>query len=304
MTIARHLAQGADRDAWPSLSDAPFDILAPEATLATPLIFASPHSGRFYPADMLAAAAVDEAVMRRSEDAMVDSLIAAGPQSGVHAIRSRFGRAYIDLNRDPWELDPAMFDGDLPDYAQGRTARVAAGLGAIARTAGEGQKIYARKLTFEEARQRVETAHRPYHDALSGLIEKARRQFGLAVLVDWHSMPAAAARSVVTPRYGKGCDFVLGDRFGSSCSPALTRLVEKALEGQGYRVVRNIPYAGGYTTEHYGRPADKVHALQIEIDRALYWDEIQQQPTEGLSVLKSVVADLARQLSAGWTSLA
>lgn len=290
---------------WPSTPDAAFDVLSPlPGVAATPLVFASPHSGGFYPPDMLAAVAVEEAVMRRSEDALVDTLIAAGPGVGAHAIRSRIGRAYIDLNRHPWELDPAMFDGDLPDYAQGRTARVAAGLGAIARTAGEGQKIYARKLTFEEARQRVETAHRPYHEALSDLIGRARADFGLAVLIDWHSMPAAAARSVVTPRYGRGCDFVLGDRFGDACSPALTRMVEKALESAGFRVVRNNPYAGGYTTEHYGRPAEGVHALQIEIDRALYWDEATRRPTQGLALLKQVVAQVSGMLAGGWKSLA
>ncbi len=305
MTILSAQGEGTAAADWPATPDAAFDVLSPlSGAPATPLIFASPHSGGFYPADMLAAVAVEESVMRRSEDVLVDSLVAFGPVVGAHAIRSRFGRAYIDLNRHPWELDPSMFDGDLPDYAQGRTARVAAGLGAIARTAGEGQKIYARKLTFEEAQWRVETAHRPYHDALSGLIDQAREIFGLAILIDWHSMPAAAARTVVTPRFGKGCDFVLGDRFGSACAPGLTRMVEKALEAQGFRVVRNMPYAGGYTTEHYGQPSRGVHALQIEIDRALYWDEAARQPTEGLIVLKQAVARLSKQLAEGWKSLA
>jgi N-formylglutamate amidohydrolase len=274
----------------------------PEAP-ATPLIFASPHSGSLYPPEMMAAAAVDEALMRRSEDAFVDDLIALAPLGGARVICGRFGRAYIDLNRDPWELDPAMFEGDLPSYVQGRTARVAAGLGAIAKLAGEGQKIYARKLTFPEAQARVETAHRPYHDALSRLIGEAHAAHGMAILIDWHSMPSAAAKSVLTPRHGRGCDMVLGDRFGAACAPALTRLVERELEAMDFRVVRNAPYAGGYTTEFYGRPGRRTHALQIEIDRALYLDEVTLQPTEGLARLKAAVERLTAVLADGWKGI-
>lgn len=272
----------------------------PSGIAATPLIFASPHSGRLYPPEMLEAVAVGEALMRRSEDAFVDELIAAAPQAGVTVLTAGYGRAYIDLNRDPWELDPAMFEDELPPHIQGRTARVAAGLGAIAKLAGEGQKIYGRKLRFAEAEDRIRTAHRPYHDALTRLIGEAHAAHGTAILIDWHSMPSAAAKTVVTPRHGKGCDMVLGDRFGAACAPGLTRLVEKALEGMGHRVVRNAPYAGGYTTEFYGRPARRIHALQIEIDRALYLDEKTLTPTEGLAGLKADVARLTLALAEGW----
>jgi N-formylglutamate amidohydrolase len=288
-------------------TDAPvaaFRITEPPAGApATPLIFASPHSGRAYPPEMLEAVAVDPALMRRSEDAFVDELIAAAPQAGVTVLTAGYGRAYIDLNRDPWELDPAMFEDELPPHIQGRTARVAAGLGAIAKLAGEGQKIYGRKLRFAEAEARIRTAHRPYHDALTRLIGEAHAAHGMAILIDWHSMPSAAARTVVTPRHGKGCDMVLGDRFGAACAPGLTRLVEKALEEMGHRVVRNAPYAGGYTTEFYGRPARRIHALQIEIDRALYLDEKTQAPTEGLERLKEDVARLTEALAAGWREI-
>ncbi len=270
---------------------------------ATPLIFASPHSGRHYPPEMLEAVAVGEALMRRSEDALVDELIAAAPAAGVTVLTAGYGRAYIDLNRDPWELDPSMFEDDLPPHVQGRTARVAAGLGAIARLAGEGQKIYGRKLRFAEAEERIRLAHRPYHEALSRLIDEAHAAHGMAILIDWHSMPSAAANTVVTPRHGKGCDMVLGDRFGAACAPGLTRLVERELEGMGRRVVRNAPYAGGYTTEFYGRPARRIHALQIEIDRALYLNEKTQEPTEGLTALKADVARLTAALAAGWPEI-
>ncbi|PHY21190.1 N-formylglutamate amidohydrolase [Caulobacter sp. BP25] len=262
----------------------------------TPLVFASPHSGGVYPPDMVEAARLPVETLRASEDAFVDRIIAGAPALGAGVILARLARAYVDLNREPWELDPAMFDEDLPDYAQGRTARVAAGLGAIPRVAGEGRPIYARKLTFAEARDRIELAHRPYHDALDRQLAAARAAHGSAILIDWHSMPAAAARGL-RGRSGS-CDIVLGDRFGAACSPKLTGLVERELEALGYRVVRNAPYAGGYTTEHYGRPAKRTHALQIEINRALYMDEETREPTEGLVKLTADAETLTRALAA------
>ncbi len=263
----------------------------------TALVFASPHSGGIYPPDMVAAVRLPLETLRASEDAFVDRVIDAAPRLGAAVVLARFARAYIDLNREPWELDPAMFDEALPDYAQGRTARVAAGLGAIPRVAGEGRPIYARKLTFAEARERVELAHRPYHDALDRQLAAARVVHGAAILIDWHSMPAAAARGQRV-RGGGACDIVLGDRFGAACSPRLTSLVERELEAMGYRVARNAPYAGGYTTEHYGRPAKRTHALQIEINRSLYMDEETREPTEGLEKLTADAETLTRALAA------
>lgn len=262
----------------------------------TALVFASPHSGGIYPPDMVAAVRLPVETLRASEDAFVDRIIGAAPGLGAAVVLARFARAYIDLNREPWELDPAMFDDTLPDYAQGRTARVAAGLGAIPRVAGEGRPIYARKLTFAEARDRVELAHRPYHDALDRQLAAARVAHGAAILIDWHSMPAAAARGQRV-RGGGVCDIVLGDRFGAACSPKLTGLVERELEAMGYSVARNAPYAGGYTTEHYGRPAKRTHALQIEINRALYMNEETREPTEGLARLAADAEALTRALA-------
>ena len=262
----------------------------------TALVFASPHSGGIYPPDMVAAVRLPVETLRASEDAFVDRIIGAAPGLGAAVVLARFARAYIDLNREPWELDPAMFDDTLPDYAQGRTARVAAGLGAIPRVAGEGRPIYARKLTFAEARDRVELAHRPYHDALDRQLAAARVAHGAAILIDWHSMPAAAARGQRV-RGGGACDIVLGDRFGAACSPKLTGLVERELEAMGYSVARNAPYAGGYTTEHYGRPAKRTHALQIEINRALYMNEETREPTEGLARLAADAEALTRALA-------
>ena len=267
----------------------------------TPLVFASPHSGNLYPEDMMAASALDALTIRRSEDALVDDLISAGPDLGAALITARYARAYIDLNREAFELDPGMYSDDLPEFARARTARVAAGLGAIARVVAEGQEIYARKLTFAEARARIEGAHRPYHAALERLIAEAHRAHGFAILIDWHSMPAAAAKAGGRDR---PCDIVLGDRFGAACAGALTLRVERALEAMGYRVARNTPYAGGYTTEHYGRPGRRTHALQIEINRGLYLDEATLLPTAGFARLKANIEALTASLTAAdWNGL-
>lgn len=283
--------------------EAAFDVRrgGPEGRPPTPIVFASPHSGRLYPEDMMSAAALDAVSIRRSEDAYVDDLIAGANTHGVTVITARYARAYIDLNREPFELDASMFADELPAFARARTARVAAGLGAIARVVSEGQEIYHRKLMFAEARKRIEDAHRPYHLALKGLIAEAQAAHGFAILVDWHSMPAAAAKAAARDR---PCDIVLGDRFGAACAGVLPTRVERELEDLGYRVTRNTPYAGGYTTEHYGQPQRRAHALQIEINRALYLDEATLAPTSGFERLREHIGALtARLAAADWSAL-
>jgi N-formylglutamate amidohydrolase len=264
-----------------------------------PFVFASPHSGRDYPAELMDAAVLDSAAIRRSEDAFVDELIGSAPVFGIALLTARFARAYIDVNREAYELDSSMFEDELPAFARSRTARVAAGLGSIARVVGEGQEIYRRKLTFEEARRRIDGVHRPYHAGLTAVLEETRALHGRVALIDWHSMPSAASGD---PSYGRrGCDMVLGDRFGSACAPGLTRLVERELEGMGYRVARNAPYAGGYTTEFYGRPAEGLHALQVEINRALYLDEATLKPTAGFTRLKRDLDRLSATMARDWS---
>ncbi len=285
---------------WAPDEEAPFVVTRPaEGARPLPLVFASPHSGRIYPAPMMSAARLDAAAVRRSEDAYVDQLIAAAPAHGVSVIAARLGRAFLDVNREAWELDPSMFEDELPPYARVGTARVAAGLGSIARVVGEGEEIYRRKLRFAEAQSRVRAVHAPYHAALAGLLAEARRAHGLAVLIDWHSMPAAAAGR---PGSDRNPDMVLGDRFGRSASPAVSRRIERELMLAGYRVARNIPYAGGYTTEHHGRPERGVHAVQIEVNRALYLDEDRLAVTAGFDLLRAGLERFFAALAAvDWT---
>ncbi|MGO9006881.1 MAG: N-formylglutamate amidohydrolase [Beijerinckiaceae bacterium] len=273
--------------------DPPFDILEPDR-ISTPLVFSSPHSGNVYPQRFLATARLDAPTLRRSEDAFVDALFAGAAALGAPLLRVRFPRAYLDVNREPYELDPRMFDGRLPTFANTRSIRVAGGLGTIARVVGDSQDIYQGRLKVEEALARIEKLYKPYHLCLRDLLERAHRMFGCAVLIDCHSMPSVSSQPFPgndpsDPRVK--ADFVLGDRFGTSCDLVLVEAVDRELRRQGYTVYRNKPYAGGFITEHYGDPAGGVHAMQIEVNRAIYMDERSLNP---IARFRQVAADLTK----------
>ncbi|MAA98852.1 MAG: N-formylglutamate amidohydrolase [Stappia sp.] len=246
----------------------PFEILQP-AEQRVPFVFNSPHSGRHYPLSFLDASRLDSNAIRRSEDAFVDELFEPVMRLGAPLLRARFPRAYLDVNREPYELDPKMYEDRLPSYANIRSLRVAGGLGTIARIVGEHQEIYRTRIPVSEALERIETLYKPYHQTLRRLLAQTHVAFGYAVLIDCHSMPSAV-RGADT---GQRPDFILGDRYGTSCAVGLIDAAAEILTGLGYRVSRNKPYAGGFITEHYGRPLKGLHALQIEINRGLYMDE-------------------------------
>jgi len=262
----------------PPAFDPPFDIVRPERE-TLPFLFNSPHSGRTYPPAFLKASRLDAQALRRSEDAYVDELFAFVAELGAPLMRARFPRAYLDVNREPYELDPVMFEGRLPSHANTRSMRVAGGLGTIPRIVGDAQEIYARRLPAAEAMRRIEALYEPYHAGLRQLLWETHEAFGFAILFDCHSMPSTSFAGSEAPR----ADIVIGDRFGASCSRLLTDAVERELKGRGYRTLRNKPYAGGFITEHYGRPALGRHAIQIEICRSLYMDEATLRPHEGLA---------------------
>jgi N-formylglutamate amidohydrolase len=237
----------------------------------SPLVISSPHSGCIYSRHFLSLSRLDPKALRRSEDVDVDKLFTpAAQQCGAPLLKAHFPRAYVDVNREPYELDPSMFDGPLPSFVNTRSVRVSAGLGTIARLVDEGMPIYARPLPLSEIDRRLSAFYVPYHQALHDLIKTAHNAYGQSLLLDCHSMPSApATRSDHTSK----ADIVLGDRYGTSCDPDITALIESALRHCGYDVQRNTPYAGGFITQHYGAPARARHALQIEINRALYMDE-------------------------------
>ena len=257
-----------------------FELLAPDEQ-TKPLVLASPHSGNRYPDEFLAASRLDPRALRKSEDCFVDEIFAGAPALGMPLIRALFPRAFLDVNREAYELDPEMFADSLPPYVNTRSPRVAAGLGTIARVVANGEDIYRGKLRFAEAVRRVEQYYTPYHSTLRRLVEGTRARFGHAVLIDCHSMPSPG----LGDRDNRRNDIVLGDCFGNSCAPSVIETAERFLRGLGYTVSRNAPYAGGYTTRHYGRPLQGIHALQIEISRDLYMDEATLSRLPFLNVL-------------------
>ena len=240
----------------------PFRLTRPKAQ-AAPFIFASPHSGRRYPATLAAASRLDALMLRRSEDAFVEELFAEVVDLGAPLLAAEFPRAFLDVNRGMAEIDATMFAGPLKLAVDASSPRVAAGLGVIPRIVRDGAEIYRGKLKPEDAAARLEKLYQPYHRALAALVDETYARFGVAVVVDCHSMPSILGAP----------DIVLGDRYGASAAPMLSQLAQAAFAREGLSVARNAPYAGGHTTTLYGRPARGCHALQIEINRGLYLDE-------------------------------
>lgn len=246
----------------------PFEIAEP-AIWRSPIIFNSPHSGSVYPEQFLSASRIDLAGLRRSEDSFMDELIGGLTDAGFPVVRVNFPRSYVDVNREPYELDPRMFTGRLPSFANTRSMRVAGGLGTIPRVVGDGEEIYRERLGVDDALGRIELLYKPYHRALRRLIHKAHQTFGTVILVDCHSMPSTGI-SLDEP---KRPDIVIGDRYETSCAPQLPNVIDDVMKGLGYSLARNKPYAGGFITEHYGNPASGLHAVQLELNRAVYMDE-------------------------------
>ncbi|SRR6266700_1436026 len=270
----------------------PFEILEP-AELRAPLVFNSPHSGSVYPEDFLSASRIDLATLRRSEDSFMDELIGDLSGSGFAVVRVNFPRSYVDVNREPYELDPRMFVGRLPSFANTRSMRVAGGLGTIPRVVGDGQEIYRERLSVEDALLRIDALYKPYHRALRRLINRVHQTFGASVVVDCHSMPSIGV-SRDEPRRP---DMVIGDRYGTSCAAGLADIVEDTMTSLGYSVGRNKPYAGGFITEHYGNPASGLHAIQIELNRAIYMDERRRERGPNFAQVSADFAKLADALA-------
>ncbi len=265
-------------------------------------MLASPHSGRRYPQSFLARSRLKLATLRRSEDSFVDELFAAAPSLGAPLLKALFPRTYVDVNREPFELDPTMFRDPLPGYVNTTSPRVRCGLGTIPRVAANGAEIYRERLTYAEERRRIRAFYLPYHKALRALVNETRARFGYVLLIDCHSMPSQAARGAAgatTQGWGSdgaGPGIVLGDCHGTTCSPLFTNRGEQVLQELGYSVARNRPYAGGFTTKYYGRPESGMHSLQIEINRALYLDEARLRRSSRMARLADDLGQLIAAL--------
>lgn len=272
--------------------DNPFEVVQP-VNQRLPIVFNSPHSGDCYPDAFLAASRLDEQAIRRSQDTFVDELFISAVELGAPLLRANFPRAWLDVNREPYELDAKMFDGELPAFANTGSSRVAGGLGTIARIVSENAEIYLAKLSVEEGLARIDEVYKPYHRALQELVATTHAAFGQALLIDCHSMPS----SVRGGHTRMTRDIVLGDRYGASCASDITDIAAQILSRLGYSVGRNKPYAGGFITEHYGQPDIGLHAMQLEINRSLYMDEHTLQPSAGFGALKADLADFVAEFA-------
>lgn len=264
-----------------------------------PVVLSSPHSGRVYPPSFLQQARLTGLDLRRSEDCFIDEIFRPAAEMGVPMVMALFPRAFVDANREALELDPGMFVDALPARANVRSPRVAAGLGTIPRVVAQGQEIYRGRLRVADAMARIRDYYQPYHTALRHLVDETRRRFGYCLLIDCHSMPSGGA--AVGPKSGgvmPDVDFVLGDNYGGSCASHVTETATAWLRTAGYQVTRNAPYAGGFTTRHYGKPHTGVHALQVEINRSLYMNEARLIRNRRLPGLAAEMAELVGALGA------
>jgi N-formylglutamate amidohydrolase len=260
------------------------------APRATPVIIALPHSGAHYPEELRASSRLSALTLRRSEDAFLGKLLGGAGALGITTIATPFARAFVDVNRDPADIDPVLIGA--PAQVRGLSERAAAGLGVVPRIVGAGIDIYDCALTPAAVQQRIAAVHAPYHRALAQLLDQTCARHGYAVLLDVHSMPSGKV-------HGRPlANIVLGDRKGQSCALALRRCAQHSLEAQRLRVACNDPYAGGYTTEYYGAPQRSVHVLQIEIDRSLYMDETQMRPHAGFVDLQNALHGAVSMLTA------
>ena len=292
----------ADPSALPAASEdvvaaieQPFHLHQP-ALQILPVVVDVPHAGRRYPRDFVARSRLPLRSLRRSEDAYVEALFSPCVALGAPMLVAQFPRAFLDVNREPYELDPRMFEGRVPPFANTRSMRVAGGLGTVPRIVGDGQEIYFGRIPMGEGLARIDALYRPYHQALRGLVQRTQGAFGTCILVDAHSMPSAGL-----DREGLAkSDVILGDRFGTSTAPYVVDIAEEAFRRAGLSVTRNRPYAGGYITEHYGAPNAGVHALQIEINRSLYMDEATIRPHVGFGDLQKAIAAAMAESFARW----
>ena len=272
-----------------------FEILAP-AQWRVPMIFNSPHSGKLIPETMRHVTKLPVTKLHRSEDSFIDELFSFCLDLGAPMLRALFSRAFLDLNREPYELDPQMFAEALPGFMNTTSPRVLAGLGTLPRIVSEGEEIYRGRISLQDALSRIENCYRPYHRALTSLVAELHTATDFSLLIDCHSMPSSSVKHLRGPGDG-AVDVVLGDRFGAACNRDIAGVLERALEAEGLSVIRNRPYAGGFITETHGSPRHNRHAVQIEINRALYMDENKMEKSRGYVPLQKSLIQVFKTLA-------
>ena len=260
--------------------------------VTNPVVFSSAHSGRKYPVDFVTGSVLSQKHLRSSEDAFVDELFVDVTRFGAPLLSAIMPRAYVDLNRGVDELDPSIIQGAKKTY---NNPRIASGLGVIPRVVSEGRQIQRGKLTMQQAKARIDDYYHPYHQMLAELLDQARLRFGLAVLIDCHSMPNDALRNA-RALGGRRPDIILGNRYGASAGKHVFDVIERCFKDQGFIVGRNTPFAGGHITQKYGIPSKGQHVVQVEINRALYMDEKHIEKTPGFVNLQSSLMRVAQDI--------
>ena len=263
--------------------------LVPPRTAPVPVLFDSPHSGANYPDNF--DAALDLLMLRRMEDAFVDELFAAAPDYGATLIAARFPRGYVDPNRSHLDIDPAAFD-DWQGPAE-PTDKSRVGKGLIWTNLHGVEPLYARRLTGDEVRARIDNYWRPYHDAIAAAYERIHGEFGSVYHVNCHSMRAVGNEfdpdgETVRP------DFVISNHDGKTCSPAFLDLIVEYLRTANFDVAINDPYKGAELTCRYADPAAKRHSLQIEINRRLYMDEMTIEKSSDFTTFHNLMTGLVQ----------
>jgi N-formylglutamate amidohydrolase len=263
-----------------------------------PLVVSSPHSGRNYSKEFIASSVLTPLRLRSSEDGFVEEIFGHAPHLGASFIKALFPRVFVDVNREPFELDPTMFSGPLPDYVTTQNSRISAGLGTIARVVSNGEQVYKKKLDYSEIENRINYFYQPYHQALEALIKETKKTFGYCILLDCHSMPSSSngPRGSSKSKTTRDVDIILGDCHGTSCHPTVIDFATQFLSNLGFKVRHNTPFSGGFITRNYGKPREGVHSLQIELNRRLYMDEYRIERLEGIVPLTNDMTNLVKEL--------
>jgi len=265
-----------------------------EPTIAPlPLVLDSPHSGTSYPADF--DHLPSRAIVRRAEDTHVETLFGCAPDAGATLVEALFPRAYIDPNRHLSDMDPAVLEEPWPGpIALSRKTEL--GIGLVWRLAQGGVPMYARPLSVADVERRIALYYEPYHAAVAAALDERHRHFGAVWHLNCHSMPAVG--DVMSDDPGRErAEFVLGDRDGTTCEPEFTAFVGATLSAMGYEVAVNDPYKGVELVRKHGRPAERRHSLQIEINRRLYMDEVSRARTAGFGALQADIVRLVEALA-------
>ena len=251
------------------------------AAPVSPVVLSVPHAGRAYPLALRAALRVPLGAIESLEDRFID-LVAEAARGTRSMLVQTCPRAWIDLNRSEQERDPRIDEGATVRAPAQQSAKLRGGLGLVPRRATGMTEVWRHRFSGAEIDHRIETAHRPYHAALATMLAMARARFGVAVLLDVHSMPPLSAR-------GQPARLVIGDRFGQSAAGRFVAAVEGAAQAAGVRTALNSPYAGGHVLDRHGAPASGVHALQLEFDRSLYLDAKHSQPGPGMAATAALL---------------